>query len=118
MVHDRIAAPTTTRPTTSENAEKRFTYGLIFDLVKVLKDYGYGDFDGHQTVDLMLHLLHFLHGYSDHCTGSTRDRQALDDVAKHRAKIDRKVRALRASKAATSAAMVRYDEQEARHVGL
>ena len=116
MDHDRIAA-TTIHPTTRANAEDRFTHGLVFDVLKVLEDHGYGQLNGPQTVDLMLHLLHFLHGESDRCHGRTRPRLVLDDVAEHQAEIDRKVEVLRASETTTAAAMARYDEQEARRHG-
>lgn len=102
-----------THPRTCDSAEKRFAKGLVFDVLKVLEDHGYGPLGGPEAVDLMLHLHHFLFGESESCMGRTR-RQESDDVAKHRAAIDRKVEALRASEAATEAAMACYDEQEAR----
>jgi hypothetical protein len=116
MDRDRIA-PTTTDSTAREKREERFTFGLVFDVLKVLQDHGYELVAGPQTVDLMLHLLHFLHGEGDSCMGGTHDRQVRDDVAEHRAETDRKIQALRASEASTEAALTRSDEHEARRHG-
>lgn len=102
----------TTNPTTTGEAEDRFTKGLVFDVLKVLDDHGYGRLSGPQTVDLMLHLLHFLHGEGGSCMGRTLQRQELDDVAQHRATIDSKVKALRASGARVQAALARVDARQ------
>lgn len=52
----------------------RFTMGLVIDVVKVLEEHGYGPFEGGRPyVELQQHLLHFLHGRHDVCSGGRMD---------------------------------------------
>ena len=60
---------TTTDSTTDQAAERRFTFGLLIDVAKVLEAHGYEALDGRQLVELQQHLLHLLHGGSERCTG-------------------------------------------------
>lgn len=54
------------RPTNDH--DPRFTFGLIYDVAKVLEEHGYeGMRKGEAFVELNMHLFHFLHGGADRC---------------------------------------------------
>jgi hypothetical protein len=119
---ERAAGKDLPRTSATADDQSRFTYGLIFEVVKVLEAHGYGPFDeGRQLVELSQHLLHFLHGDGDRCYGrsaATAEPAATASAADeptpgegYKAEVTHRLTALRESSDAVDRAMARYDQR-------
>lgn len=119
-----MTEPTPAAPPPSGSASPnpdRLTFGVLYEVSKVLESKGYGPFDGPQLVELAQHLGHFFYGSADRCYGRSADTvkpnvpslsgDETTVVEEHRTEIARKLTALRQGRTKLDAAMTRYDQQ-------